>query len=223
MKKKILIVDDDYGITETLKGIVESIDCEADVAYDGEEALSKIDEKNLPDLIILDWMMPILDGWEVCKRIKENKKTCNIPVIMLTAKNSPEDEVSGIDIGADDYITKPFDFSVVEARIKAALRKTKKEDEIKIGEICINLDKHEVLVRGKSVKLTPKEFELLYFLMSNSGKAMNRDTISEKIWGYEHLETTRAIDETIKCLRDKLGSQARKIETVTGIGYKFIA
>ncbi len=220
MKYKVLIVDDDYGMAETVKGIVELIGCETEVAYNGEEALLKTKEKGHPDLIIMDWSMPVLDGWEACRRLKEDKKTCDIPVIMLTARNNPEDEIKGLSVGADDYIAKPFNIDVLTAHIKAALRRNKKEEKMKSGEIVINTDAHTVLVKDKTIELRTKEYDLLCFLMKNKGKAIDRNTLSEHIWGYKHLDTTRAIDETIKCLREKLGSQAKRIETVRGVGYR---
>ncbi|MFC2061229.1 response regulator transcription factor [Elusimicrobiota bacterium] len=222
MKHKILIVDDEHGIVETIKCLVETIDCEADVAYNGEEALIKIKD-NTPDLIILDWMMPELSGWEVCRQLRQDEQTAHIPVIMLTARNTLEDEILGLNVGADDYIAKPFDLNILAARIKALLRRSKeKAREITSGDITINLDTHSTLIKEKLIKLRPKEFDVLYCLMSNKNEAVSREILSEKVWGYEHLDTTRAIDETIKCLRHKLGSHSKNIETVTGIGYRFV-
>lgn len=219
----ILIVDDDLGIVETVKGMLEINNYKVAVAYDGEEALSKIDD-NLPDLIILDWTMPRLSGWEVCRRLREDKKTSGIPVIMLTAKNMPEDEISGLDVGADDYITKPFNINIMEARIKVLLRRYKDEKvrEIQAGGISINLNARNVLVKGKPIELRPKEFDVLYFLMSKKGEAVSRNLLSEQVWGYVYLDTTRAVDATIKRLREKLGSQSKRIKTVKGTGYRFV-
>jgi len=223
MKPRILIADDDYGVAETLKGLAAACGCEAEAVYNGEDALTKVNEGAPFDLVILDWMMPKLDGLEVCRRLKDDIKTRDMPVIMLTGKSSADEEVDGLKSGADDYITKPFDLNVVKARIELALKKSRREKTLTIGEITVNTDRHEALVKEKPVRLTPNEFDLLYFFMSNEGKALSRDVLSEEIWGYKHLKTTRAIDETVKCLRKKLGSCGKKIETVTGLGYKFKA
>jgi two-component system alkaline phosphatase synthesis response regulator PhoP len=220
MKYKILIIDDDFGLAQALRDIMITTGYEADIARNGEEGLSKIKE-NRPDLVLLDWMMPKMDGCELCQHLKEDERTSNIPIIMLTVRNEKEDEIEALSIGADDYISKPFNYDILTARVNALLRRNIKSREMKIGELYINLDTHTLLIKEKSIELRPKEFEVLYFLMSHRDEAVSRNTLSEEIWGYQHLDSTRAIDETIKCLRDKLGSQAKKIKTVVGIGYKF--
>lgn len=219
----ILVVDDDNGIVVTISGMLEMSGYKVAVAYDGEEALLKIKE-NIPDLIILDLMLPRLSGWEVCSRLRKDNKTSHVPVIMLTARITPEDELHGLDVGADDYISKPFKLDILEARIKALLRRNRKENvkEIESGDIYINLNTHTVLIKDKPVNLRPKEFDVLYFLMSKKGKAVSRDMLSESVWGYKHFDTTRALDATIKRLREKMGSRSRMIETVAGTGYRFV-
>lgn len=219
----ILIADDDFGMVEIIEGMLRtSIDCKILKAYDGKEVLSIV-EHTIPDLILLDWTMPKLDGWEVCRKLRQDKKTCKIPIIMLTARSASEDEVIGLEAGADDFITKPFKTDVLVARVKAILRRFTKEvkRELKSGEIYINLDTHTVQVKDKPVNLWPKEFELLYFLMKKKGNVIDRDTLLEYVWGYEYFGTTRAVDATIKRLREKLGAESKRIETIKGVGYRF--
>lgn len=222
MSNKILVVDDDCGIVEVVKGLLETEGFIVNAAYDGEEALEKINESK-PDLIILDWTMPRLNGWEVCHKLRMDKEACQLPIIMLTARRNPEDEIISLDVGVDDFITKPFNSDVLLARVKALLRRCIQEDisEISSGEICINSDKHTVLVEGNIIQLWPKEFDLLYFLMRKIGSAVSREVLLESVWGYEYFGTTRTVDATIKRLREKLGTQSKRIETIKGIGYKF--
>lgn len=220
----ILLVDDIPKYARMVKDIItETLKCKVIIASGGEEALLKI-KNTIPDLILLDLMMPKLDGWEVCKRLRKNKRTCHIPIIMLTGKNTSEDEVLGLETGADDYIFKPFVPDVLIARIKTIFRRYQKETEreIKSGEIHINLDTHVSLIAGKPVRLWPKEFDLLYLLMKEKGRVFGRSILLECVWGYEYFGTTRTVDVTIERLRKKLGSQSKLIETVKGVGYKFV-
>src|SRR3989339_1004782 len=155
--KKILVVDDDYAVVKMVSGLIETIGCHAVTACDGEEALDKISTEK-PDIIIVDWQMPRMDGWEFCRKIRNNKETAKIPVIMLTAKNDPEDEIIGLEAGVDDYITKPFNTDVFLARIKAICRRysSEPENEIAAAGICVNTEKHEVIIDNCKVELWPK-------------------------------------------------------------------
>lgn len=220
----ILLVDDIPEYAKMVKGIIMgAIKCRVVTAFGGAEALAQV-KKTVPDLILLDLMMPKLDGWEVCRRLRKKARTCDVPIIMLTGRSTPKDEVVGLEVGADDYIVKPFEPGVLIARIKAILRRYHEETEreIRSGNICINLDAHEVLVKGKLVRLWPKEFDLLYLLLKKKGKVLDRNLLLEYVWGYEYFGTTRAVDVTVNRLRKKLGSQSGAIETVKGVGYKFI-
>jgi len=219
----ILLVEDIPRYARMVKSILEAKKYKVLIAYDGEEALKKIKDI-VPDIILLDLVMPKMDGLEVCLRLRKNKKTCNIPIVMLTGMNTSEDEIIGLEMGADDYIVKPFEPPVLIARIKTILRRYQGENirEIKSGGVYINIDKHTVLMKNKPVRLWPKEFDLLYFLLKNKGKVFNRDILLEYVWGYEYFGTTRTVDATIKRLRKKIGAHSKLIETVKGIGYKFV-
>ncbi|MFH1415960.1 MAG: response regulator transcription factor [Elusimicrobiota bacterium] len=218
----ILVVDDDSGMVELIRGLLEINEFKVDAAYDGEEALKKARDI-IPDLIILDWTMPRMDGWEVCRSLRKDKKTENIPIIMLTSRNTPEDEVIGLEVGVDDFMNKPFNNDVFIARINTVLRRYAQENkrELKSGNIYINLDKHAVLIDDQPVSLWPKEFDLLYFMMKKQGDAVSRDNLLESVWGYQYFGTTRTVDATIKRLRKKMGAQSDRIETIKGIGYRF--
>ncbi|MBN2407479.1 MAG: response regulator [Elusimicrobia bacterium] len=225
MNKKpvIMAVDDDPGMLELISGVISSnMDSDIIKAGNGEQALHMLKE-TVPDLLILDWNMPKIDGWEVCRKVRREEKTRNVPVIMLTARSAKEDEIIGLEVGADDYITKPFNPDILVARIKALLRRFSDESqrELQAGDIYMNLDKHIVKVKGDIVELWPKEFDLLHFFMKKKDNAVTRDSLLENVWGYEYFGTTRTVDVTVKRLRQKLGDEARLIRTVKGIGYKF--
>lgn len=226
---KILVVDDEDHIVELIKFNLESSGYEVVVAFNGEEAIEKsLDEK--PDLIILDLMLPKIDGVEVCRRIKENEETSNICIIMLTAKSGESDKVVGLETGADDYITKPFSVKELIARVNAVLRrnshyKTEKDRKsaIKIGDIIIDDEKHEVMKAGEKVELTLKEFELLRVLAMNKGKVLSRNKLLDEVWGYEYFGDTRTVDVHIRHIRKKIEEDdnvCKYIETIRGIGYK---
>ncbi|MFW6134413.1 MAG: response regulator [Elusimicrobiota bacterium] len=221
-KKKIMIVDDDTGVVEAIKGILEFEGYDVITAYTGGDALTGI-EKEKPDLILLDWNLPGISGIKICEKIRKKENTDKISIIMLTARQDPEDEIVGLEAGADDYITKPYNPDILTARVKAGLRKKYKKDsaELKSGGISLNPEKHTVKAGGTPVSLWPKEFDLLYHLMKNEDYALSREDLLESVWGYNYLGTSRAIDATIKRLREKLGSYADRIKTVKGIGYKF--
>lgn len=224
--EKILIVDDELHIVELLKYNLEANGYKVDSSLNGREGLNK-STQNKPDLILLDIMLPELDGFDVCKELRKNKETQGIPIIMLTAKGEEFDKILGLELGADDYITKPFSVRELLARIKAVLRRNTKEEQeqaINFGELTINLDKHEVLKKGEKVELTLKEFELLRLLVMNKGKVLTRDFLLDKVWGYEYYGETRTVDVHIRHLRQKIeddDANPRYIETVRGIGYKF--
>ena len=230
MKETILIVDDEKDILNLVKYNVEKAGYKALIAVSGGEAIDTA-VKKLPSLIILDLMLPGIDGIEVCSILRKNDKTRNIPVIMLTAKSSEEDMVKALSTGADDYVTKPFSPKVLLARIESVLRRKKtdtagnsknsKGAELNFGPLSINTDKYEVTVNSKPVKLTKTEFNILDFLSKNPDKVFNREQILDKAWAYETAVVDRAVDVHVKSLRTKLGKAGKFIQTVRGVGYKF--
>ncbi len=224
--EKILIIDDELHIVELLRYNLEANGYKVNFSLNGREGLNIAFDKK-PDLILLDIMLPELDGFDVCKEIKRNKETESIPIIMLTAKGEEFDKILGLELGADDYITKPFSVRELLARIKAVMRRNIKEEQeqsLNFGELFIYLDKHEVVKKGEKVELTLKEFELLRLLVMNRGKVLTRDFLLDKVWGYEYYGETRTVDVHVRHLRQKIEDDDRNpvyIETVRGIGYKF--
>ncbi|MGM0602638.1 MAG: response regulator [Bacillota bacterium] len=224
--EKILVVDDEKHIRDLIKFNLDKAGYEVLTAADGKEAL-KILNSNI-DLIVLDLMLPEIDGLEVCRRMRADKEVKNIPIIMLTAKGEEVDKILGLEMGADDYMTKPFSPRELTARIKAIFRRLsqmntldKFEEEIfEEGNIQIDTARHEVRVSGKKISLTPKEFELLRYLIINKGRVLSRDLLLEKIWGYEYAGDTRTVDVHVRRLRKKIKKDY--IETVRGVGYKFV-
>lgn len=227
MREKILIVDDEDTILEFLRINLEKNGFTVVAAGDGHEAL-RLARQEQPRCILLDVMLPGLDGFEV---LRELRKTMDVPVIMLTAKGDDIDKILGLELGADDYVTKPFNPRELVARIKAILRRVDKaaanteEGIITVGDLILDLERHRVEVRGKAVDLTPKEFELLELLMSNPGKVFSRDALLSQVWGYDYFGDTRTIDTHIKRIRQKIDSDNPKygLITVYGVGYKFEA
>lgn len=224
---KILVVDDEDNIRELLKFSLEKNGFVVKEASDGEQALMVL-SNYIPDLIILDLMLPKIDGLEICRRIKSNSNTAGIPIIMLTARAEEIDKVLGLELGADDYITKPFSPREVVARVKAVLRRlvnvNTNTGELVIGDLKINFIAYEVYLTGNKLELTPKEYELLKLFVTNPGRVFSREQLLEKIWGYEYYGDTRTVDVHIRHLRVKLeGSSqlALAIETVRGVGYRF--
>lgn len=224
---KILVVDDEDNIRELLKFSLEKNGFVVKEASDGEQALMVL-SNYIPDLIILDLMLPKIDGLEICRRIKSNSNTAGIPIIMLTARAEEIDKVLGLELGADDYITKPFSPREVVARVKAVLRRlvnvNTNTGELVIGDLKINFIAYEVYLTGNKLELTPKEYELLKLFVTNPGRVFSREQLLEKIWGYEYYGDTRTVDVHIRHLRAKLeGSSqlALAIETVRGVGYRF--
>ncbi|NLV92033.1 MAG: response regulator transcription factor [Firmicutes bacterium] len=218
----ILVVDDEESIRELIRFNLEKEGYTAVMAEDGPEAL-EIFRVNQPDLVLLDIMLPTMDGWEVCKAIR---KESNTPIIMLTAKGDESERVSGLEMGADDYITKPFSPKELMARIKAVLRRAYPMEEttqVRLDELVIDIDRHEVTESGRPIALTPKEFELLLLLVKNQGKVLSRDMLLETVWGYDYGGETRTVDVHIRRLRQKLNddpTNPRYIHTVHGVGYK---
>lgn len=222
---KILIADDDRNICELLKLYLEKEDFEVVLSGDGEEALSKFDSEN-PDLMLLDVMMPRLDGWQVCRELRK-KSEC--PVIMITAKGETFDKVLGLELGADDYVVKPFEPKEIIARIKAVLRRTGKSSadtdkkEVSFDKLIVNMTKYELKVNGKVIDTPPKELELLFHLASNPNRVYTRDQLLDEVWGFEYYGDSRTVDVHIKRLREKLEGVSEKwsLKTVWGVGYKF--
>ncbi|GAQ25968.1 response regulator transcription factor [Tepidanaerobacter syntrophicus] len=221
---KILVVDDEKRIVDLVKKYLEREGFSVDEAFNGQQALDKISSSSY-DLIILDLMLPIVDGWTVCKDIRQKYDT---PIIMLTARGEEFDKVLGFELGADDYVVKPFSPRELTARVKALLRRiVSKEDEeseiLAFPELMIDPISRVVKVNNKEVALTPKEFDLLYFLAKNKGKVFSREKLLKEVWGYDFYGSLRTIDTHIKQLREKLGRSkaASYISTIWGIGYKF--
>lgn len=223
--EKILVVDDDKNICELLRLYLEKEGYSVIMCHDGQEAVVKFNALN-PDMILLDIMMPSLDGWQVCREIR---KKSNVPIIMLTAKGETFDKVLGLELGADDYVVKPFDTKEVVARIKAVLRRisqTALADEIKevvFEKLVVNMTRYELKVNGKVVDTPPKELELLFHLASNPNRVYTRDQLLDEVWGFEYYGDSRTIDVHVKRLREKLEGVSEKwaLKTVWGVGYKF--
>lgn len=220
----IYCVEDDSNIRELVIYTLETTGFRARGFENGTEFLKAVAEE-IPELVLLDIMLPGMDGLEILRRLKASSDTRDIPVIMLTAKGTEYDKVKGLDTGADDYVTKPFGMMELVSRIKAVLRRTKKEtaasrDVITLGEIVMDTKKHEVKARGEVVTLTLKEYELLKRLMRNLNIVMTRDQLLEEIWGYDFDGETRTVDVHVRTLRQKLGTCGEKIETVRGVGYR---
>ena len=220
----IFCVEDDSNIRELVVYTLETTGFKARGFEDGKEFLEAL-ALETPELVLMDIMLPGEDGIELLKRLKASPKTRDIPVIMVTAKGAEYDKVKGLDLGADDYVTKPFGMMVLISRIKAVLRRSQKgsnelQDIIKVGDIEIDTKKHEVTAAGEIVNLTLKEYELLKRLMKNSNIVMTRDLLLEEIWGYDFDGETRTVDVHVRTLRQKLGKSGERIETVRGVGYR---
>ena len=220
----IFCVEDDSNIRELVVYTLETTGFKARGFEDGKEFLEAL-ALGTPELVLMDIMLPGEDGIELLKRLKASPKTRDIPVIMVTAKGAEYDKVKGLDLGADDYVTKPFGMMELISRIKAVLRRSQKssnelQDIIKVGDIEIDTKKHEVTASGEIVNLTLKEYELLKRLMKNSNIVMTRDLLLEEIWGYDFDGETRTVDVHVRTLRQKLGKSGERIETVRGVGYR---
>lgn len=225
-KIKILVVDDEPNVCELVRIYLEREGFGVLVAHDGLAALSTIEEER-PDLVVLDLMLPGLDGWKVCEKLRScgNK----VPIIMLSAKGEEMDRILGLELGADDYVTKPFSPMELVARIRALLRRLGKQEEeiLKFQSLIVDRTRRQVLLGGsqgkEEVQLTPKEFDLLWFMASNSGLAVSREQILDKVWGYDYFGDARTVDAHIKRLRQKLQNETspQYIHTIWGVGYKF--
>lgn len=220
MNQKILVVDDEQSIVTLLQFNLEQSGYSVVVALDGKEAL-EIAKREKPDLMILDLMLPELSGLEVCKELRQAK--INTPILMLTAKDDELDKIIGLELGADDYLTKPFSPREVVARVKAILRRSQAQDEsvqgkINIGKLEIIPDNYEAFFEGESLVLTPKEFELLLYLAQHKGRVLTREQLLNAIWNYDFVGDTRIVDVHISHLRDKIKSSY--IKTIRGLGYK---
>jgi len=223
-KEKILVVDDEEDILELVRYNLAKEGYRVSCVTSGEQALKEAKE-GAPDLILLDLMLPGLDGLDVCRRLKSDHVTSVIPIIMLTAKGEDADIVTGLELGAEDYVTKPFSPRVLLARLKACLRRKRQEeaDETAIfraGDLTINTSRHEVLVNGKLAPLTATEFSILYFLARRSGWVFSRDQIIKAVKGDDYPVTERSVDVQIAGLRKKLGNAGNCVETIRGVGYR---
>ena len=224
MTGKILVVDDEDRIRKLVRDFLIKEGYNVIEAADGEEALNQFDTNPDLKLIILDVMMPKMDGFEVAKRIR---KTSKLPIIMLTAKADEDDELQGFDIGVDEYIAKPFSPKILVARVGAVIRRSQTEESVEssnateIGGITLDIDAHVVKIDGEEISLSVKEFELLAYFIQNRGIALSRDTILNNVWNYDYFGDARTIDTHVKKLRSKMGDKGNYIKTIWGMGYKF--
>lgn len=222
-KCKILVVDDESRMRKLVRDFLTRNDYEVIEAGDGSEALDLFFEEKNIDLILLDVMMPKLDGWEVCKEIRAYSK---VPIIMLTAKADEKDELQGFRLGVDEYISKPFSPKILVARVEAILRRVRQEEsdeQLMAGGITMNKTAHMVTIDGESIDLSYKEFELLAYFMENRGIALSREKILNNVWNYDYFGDARTIDTHVKKLRSKMGKKGELIKTIWGMGYKFEA
>ena len=223
MDTKLLIVDDDHNICDLLKLYFENENYNVKVAHDGIEGVNAFKTYD-PDLVLLDIMMPKKDGWQVCREIRKKSST---PIIMLTAKGETADKINGLDMGADDYVTKPFDVKELLARIHAVMRRTDAdapvEKKLSYDKLTINLESYELIVDGKKVDTPPKEMELLYHLAAAPNRVYTRNQLLDEVWGFDYFGDSRTVDVHVKRLREKLEGVSDKwnLKTVWGVGYKF--
>lgn len=224
----IYIADDELNIRKLVSFGLKDSGFETAEFPDGTQLLNAV-KKRIPDVVILDWMMPQPDGLAVCRMLREKEETRAVPVIMLTARGEEIDRVLGLEIGADDYVVKPFSVKELCARVKAVLRRAVRQEGIKeqtvsIGTLTVDIERHTVKKDGKPVELTAKEFDLLVMLMKNNGKVLTRDTLLDKVWGVEYYGDTRTVDVHVRYLRQKIEDNSEEptyIQTVRGVGYKF--
>ncbi|MBL0350490.1 MAG: response regulator transcription factor [Elusimicrobia bacterium] len=224
LKKRIMVVDDDKDIRRLVENILSKEGFVTVGAENAADALKKI-QNSKPDLIILDLQLPDKDGFEVCKQLRADPATRYVPVVFLTVQNVDSYKIAGLEIGADDYITKPFNQTELVARVKAVLRRVdwrdKKEAALRDGLLSVDMEKHSVHLDTKPLDLSPKEFDLLVSLLRNHGKVMTRAELSETVWGHEYFGNTRTVDVHVGRLRKKLGKMGEKIRTVERIGYRY--
>jgi len=223
MARNILVVEDDHNISELIGMYLEKEGFEVRSAYDGGKAVEEFD-KQAPDLVLLDIMLPVLDGWGVCAHIRKAAKT---PIIMLTAKSDVTDRITGLEMGADDYLVKPFEMKELMARINAVLRRSEIPEDtrkkLSFDKLTINLDSYELIVDGKKIDTPPKELELLYHLASTPNRVYTRNQLLDEVWGFDYFGDSRTVDVHIKRLREKVEkvSEQWELKTVWGVGYKF--
>ena len=220
-KLKVLVVDDESRMRKLVKDFLAKQNFEVLEAGDGEDALEIFFKEKDIALVLLDVMMPKLDGWQVCREIRNYSR---VPIIMLTAKGDERDELQGFDLGVDEYITKPFSPKILVARVEAILRRSNRlmsEDVLSVGGIELDKSAHQVTIGGQSVELSYKEFELLAYFMENQGIALSREKILNNVWNYDYFGDARTIDTHVKKLRSKLGEKGEMIKTIWGMGYKF--
>ena len=224
MAKKVLIVEDEPDLRTTLEFNLKSEGYKVNSAADGRGAINEIGKK-VPDLVLLDLMLPDMSGLEVCKKIRKESFSDQVSIIMLTAKGEEVDRVLGFELGADDYVVKPFSVRELLLRISSILKRgsatNSSKEQISIGDVEINLASHRVFISGLEIELTAKEFALLKYLAERNGRIQTREVLLEQVWGYNNSVTTRTVDTHIKRLRSKIGDVGSKIETVRGVGYRF--
>jgi len=223
MSKRALIVEDDSNIAELLRLYLSKDGFEIMISPDGGKAKSNFDLFQ-PDVVLLDIMLPVTDGWQICREIREKS---SVPIIMLTAKGDTSDKINGLEMGADDYVTKPFDINELIARVHAVMRRTDADapvdKKLSFDKLTINLDSYELVVDGKKVDTPPKEMELLYHLASSPNRVFTRNQLLDEVWGFDYFGDSRTVDVHIKRLREKLEGISEKwsLKTVWGVGYKF--
>ena len=223
MARNILVVEDDRNISDLIQMYLVKEGFDVRIAADGGKAIAEF-QKSVPDLILLDIMLPVMDGWAVCAKIRETSK---VPIIMLTAKSEVFDRIQGLEMGADDYIVKPFEMKELLARINAVLRRTEIPVDtskiLRFDKLIINLDAYELIVDGRKIDTPPKELELLYHLASTPNRVYTRNQLLDEVWGFDYFGDSRTVDVHVKRLREKLEgvSESRSLKTVWGVGYKF--
>ena len=223
MARNILVVEDDRNISDLIRMYLEKEGFDVRIAYDGGKAVEEFD-REAPDMVLLDIMLPVMDGWAVCAHIREKAKT---PIIMLTAKSEVNDRITGLEMGADDYLVKPFEMKELMARINAVLRRSEIPDDTKkrltFDKLVIDLDSYELLVDGRKIDTPPKELELLYHLASTPNRVYTRNQLLDEVWGFDYFGDSRTVDVHIKRLREKVEgvSDQWELKTVWGVGYKF--
>src|ERR1051325_4342137 len=225
MKPKILIVDDEPDVVQLIEYNLKAAGYDVVTAADGNEALDQA-RSSSPNLIILDLMLPEVDGLDVCKVLRRDRATAGIPIVMLTAKASETDRVLGLELGADDYVTKPFSPRELVLRVKRLLRAETASDDtevIQVGDLSVDIPRHEARVKGKTIELTATEFRLLTVLVKRRGRVQTREQLLRDVWEYDTLIDTRTVDTHMRRLREKLGSAAKNLDTVRGVGYRYLA
>ena len=231
-RTQVLVVDDEQDIAGLIKhGLEKGGDIEVEIVGTGDGALKAVNERT-PDLIVLDLNLPVLSGLEVCRILRSRPTTATVPIIMLTARTSESDRVTGLDVGADDYITKPFSLRELAARVRAVLRRGRAESGTgargteafvyRGKHLLADFDAVAISVNGEAIRLTRREFELLRYLVENRNRVLSRDRLLERVWGYDRFVETRSVDVHVGRLRGKLGEAGRQIETVVGLGYRFV-